>query len=52
MKQLATLDSESENLIQESILKLSNSMTILIIAHRISTIKISDQIYVWIWSTC
>lgn len=42
----SNLDSESENLIQESILKLSNSMTILIIAHRISTIKISDQIYV------
>ena len=42
----SNLDSNSEHLIQQSIKKLSKKMTIIIVAHRISTIKSSDYIYV------
>lgn len=40
------LDSESEQLIQDSINKLHGDKTIIIIAHRLSTIKDADKIIV------
>ncbi|MDC0239205.1 ABC transporter ATP-binding protein/permease [Candidatus Thioglobus sp.] len=42
----SALDNESERLIQESIDSLSENTTILIVAHRLSTIKNADQVYV------
>jgi len=42
----SSLDSESESLIQSSIEKLANNMTILIVAHRLSTIKKANKVYV------
>ena len=42
----SSLDSESENLIQESINKLSQEITVVVIAHRLSTISNSDYVYV------
>ncbi len=42
----SALDSESELLIQQSIDNLIHRSTILVIAHRISTITRADQIYV------
>ena len=42
----SALDTESEALIQHSIDSLSNKMTILIVAHRLSTIVKSNYIYV------
>lgn len=42
----SSLDNESERLIKESIDKLSKNTTILIVAHRLSTIKNADQVYV------
>jgi len=40
------LDSQSEYHIQESINSLPNDMTVIIIAHRLSTVKHADQILV------
>jgi ABC-type multidrug transport system fused ATPase/permease subunit len=40
------LDSESEALIQNSLRKIARNKTILIIAHRFSTIKMADKIIV------
>ena len=40
------LDTETEMLIQESIKALNQSMTIIIVAHRLSTVKSADMIYV------
>ncbi|AGF78985.1 ABC-type multidrug transport system, ATPase and permease component [Desulfocapsa sulfexigens DSM 10523] len=42
----AALDSESERIIQDSIEKLRGNKTMLIIAHRLSTLKICDMIHV------
>ena len=42
----SALDSESERLIQQSIEKVAHETTILIVAHRLSTIAKADQIYV------
>lgn len=42
----ASLDSETEHFIQDSIEKLLGLKTIIIIAHRLSTLKICDEIIV------
>jgi subfamily B ATP-binding cassette protein MsbA len=42
----SALDSESEALIQQSIQALKGRMTILIIAHRLSTVRTCDRLYV------
>ncbi len=42
----SSLDTESESLIQESLEKLSENRTTIIIAHRLSTVKDVDNIYV------
>jgi ATP-binding cassette subfamily B protein len=42
----SSLDSESERLIQNSMEKLSKNRTTIIIAHRLSTVKHVDKIYV------
>ena len=42
----ANIDTETETLIQESLAKIKNIGTMLIVAHRLSTIQHSDQIIV------
>ena len=42
----SALDSESEKLIEESLIEISKNITLIIIAHRLSTIKNVDRIYV------
>lgn len=42
----SALDSESERLIHESIRALRGTVTVLVIAHRLTTIKDADRIYV------
>ena len=42
----SSLDQNSESLIKQSIKKIAEFTTILIIAHRSSTISIADKIYV------
>ncbi|GIQ65001.1 hypothetical protein PACILC2_35690 [Paenibacillus cisolokensis] len=42
----SALDLESEHLIQESLRKLAQNRTTLIVAHRLSTITHADQIVV------
>jgi ATP-binding cassette subfamily B protein len=42
----SALDSESEQLIQQSIEQVAHDTTILIVAHRLSTIAKADQVYV------
>lgn len=42
----SSLDSESELLIQQSIEKVAKETTILIVAHRLSTISKADKVYV------
>ncbi len=40
------LDSETEKMVQETIKDLSKELTIIIVAHRLSTVKPADKIYV------
>jgi ATP-binding cassette, subfamily B, multidrug efflux pump len=42
----ANIDTESEQLIQESLRRITNNRTTLVIAHRLSTIKSADKIIV------
>jgi ABC-type multidrug transport system fused ATPase/permease subunit len=42
----SSLDSESERLIQDSLINIAKQQTIIIIAHRLSTIEHADQIIV------
>lgn len=42
----SALDSENEFLVQTALDKLSQKMTILVIAHRLATVKSSDQVLV------
>ena len=42
----SSLDQNSEKMINESLKKISKFTTILVVAHRSSTIKIADKIYV------
>jgi ABC-type bacteriocin/lantibiotic exporter with double-glycine peptidase domain len=42
----SALDSESEHLIQQSIEQVARNTTILVVAHRLSTIANADQVYV------
>jgi len=42
----SALDSESERLIQQSIEQVAHDTTILVVAHRLSTIAKADQVYV------
>lgn len=42
----SALDTESEIMIQNSIEELSHNVTILVVAHRLSTISKADKIYV------
>jgi ATP-binding cassette subfamily B protein len=42
----SALDSESERLIQQSIEQVARDTTILVVAHRLSTIAKADQVYV------
>lgn len=42
----SNLDTESEKLIQDAIFKIAKNKTIIIIAHRLSTVKMCDKIVV------
>jgi ATP-binding cassette, subfamily B, bacterial MsbA len=42
----SALDAESEGLIQDTIRKLKGGRTVLIVAHRLSTVREADRIYV------
>ncbi len=42
----SALDNESERLIQDAIKSISHTMTIVVIAHRLSTVRKADVIYV------
>jgi len=42
----SSLDSESEQIVQNAIINLTKNKTTLVIAHRLSTIKSANQIYV------
>ena len=44
----SSIDDETEKLILSSINKLKNNMTIILIAHRLSTLSCADEIYVLI----
>lgn len=41
----SALDTESERLIQQAFVRLYSQKTVIIIAHRLSTVKIADTIY-------
>jgi subfamily B ATP-binding cassette protein MsbA len=40
------LDSESERLVQEALLRLMRDRTVLVIAHRLATVRHADEILV------
>ena len=42
----SSLDSSSESLVQEALNRLMENRTTLVIAHRLSTVKDADRIYV------
>ena len=42
----SSLDSESEALVQEALARLMRNRTTLIIAHRLSTVRVADRIVV------
>ncbi|MCR8631987.1 ATP-binding cassette domain-containing protein [Paenibacillus radicis (ex Xue et al. 2023)] len=42
----SALDSDNETIVQESIERLRGSMTIIVIAHRLSTLRHADQVIV------
>lgn len=42
----SSLDPQSENLLQQSLLSLKNEMTLFIVAHRMSTLEICDRVMV------
>ena len=42
----SALDTETESAIQEEIDQMKGSVTIIVIAHRLSTVKNSDMIFV------
>ena len=44
----SSVDIQTENLIKQSINKLTEGRTSIIIAHRIATIQNADKILVWI----
>ena len=42
----SALDAESEELVQEAIERLRGGRTIFVVAHRLSTVRKADRIYV------
>lgn len=42
----SALDSESEHLVQEAIAKAMEKCTVLVVAHRLATVKGADQVFV------
>lgn len=42
----ANIDSETESLVQKALLKLKGKMTLIVIAHRLSTVVDADRIFV------
>ena len=41
----SALDNLTEKVVMEAVYKLSNKITIILIAHRLSTVKLCDNIY-------
>ena len=41
------LDSDTEHYIKDSIINLRSSLTILIVTHRLSSVKFADKVYVF-----
>ncbi len=42
----SAVDNDTEKIIQEALLKLKGSKTIIVVAHRLSTVRCADKIYV------
>lgn len=43
----SALDNESEKMIQDALKKIKGNLTLIIVAHRLSTVEIADQIFVF-----